>query len=108
MSVIEIEQGIAKLRRAGATRRAEALVGWLDAATGSFGDQLLGIDLQLAAAIGALSDSALAIGRHPGLADIIIAATARAHGLTLLTRNLRHFEPLGIDAVDPISQLPPP
>ena len=55
---------------------------------------------------GALSDGARAKGGPPGLADIIIAATASAHGLILLTRNRRHFEPLGVKTVNPFDGLP--
>lgn len=107
MSVIEVEQGIAKLRRQGAKRRADLLATWLSATAELYGRQLIGIDLGLAPLIGSLSDHGWSIGRHPGLADIVIAATARTHGLVLLTNNLRHFEPLGIDAVDPFVSLPP-
>jgi hypothetical protein len=35
------------------------------------------------------------------LADLAIAATAQKHGFTILTRNLRHFGPLGVAALDP-------
>jgi predicted nucleic acid-binding protein len=52
-------------------------------------------------------DRALAIGRHPGFADVATAATASMHGLVLLTRNMRHFEPLGLTAIDPVVALPP-
>jgi predicted nucleic acid-binding protein len=55
---------------------------------------------------GTLSDRALAIGRHPGFADIAIAATANAHDLLLLTRNGRRFAPLAVVAVDPVAGLP--
>jgi len=41
-----------------------------------------------------------------GFADVVIAATARCHGLTILTRNVRHFAPLGAAAVDPFKTLP--
>lgn len=44
-----------------------------------------------------------AIGRHE---DIAIAATAHVHGLGVLTRNLRHFGPLGVKVADPFSALP--
>jgi predicted nucleic acid-binding protein len=47
------------------------------------------------------------LGHAPGLADIIIAATAQYRGLTILSRNLRHLEPLGVAAVDPFVKLPP-
>ena len=41
---------------------------------------------------------------HPGKADfedMLIAATASAHRLTVATRNLRDFEPLGVPVLDP-------
>lgn len=39
--------------------------------------------------------------------DLIIAATARAYGLTVLTNNLRHLQPIGVPALDPLARLPP-
>lgn len=33
-------------------------------------------------------------GRPVGLEDVLIAATARANGYTVVTHNLRHFQPL--------------
>jgi predicted nucleic acid-binding protein len=53
-----------------------------------------------------LAAADLTIG-SPGFADIIIAATARHHGLTILSRNPRHFESLGVDVIDPFTRLPP-
>ena len=49
---------------------------------------------------------ARAAGRALGFADAAIAATAGSYGLTILTRNLRHFIPLGVDALDPLDTLP--
>jgi toxin FitB len=34
-------------------------------------------------------------------------STASRHGLTILTRNLRHLEPLGVPCLDPFRALPP-
>ncbi|MCK7474384.1 MAG: type II toxin-antitoxin system VapC family toxin [Rhodopseudomonas palustris] len=45
-------------------------------------------------------------GVDPGFADVLIAATAQAHRLTLLTANVRHFLPLGIGCFNPIDELP--
>jgi predicted nucleic acid-binding protein len=33
--------------------------------------------------------------------DALIAATAEANGMTVVTRNLRHFAPLGVRVLDP-------
>jgi predicted nucleic acid-binding protein len=41
------------------------------------------------------------------LADLIIAATAQRHGLTVLSRNPRRFTPHGVPALDPFAALPP-
>jgi len=46
-------------------------------------------------------------GQAPGFADIIIAATAQRHGLAILSRNIRHFDPLGVSAINPFDELPP-
>lgn len=44
----------------------------------------------------------------PGFEYIAIAATAAAHGFTVLTANERHFAPLGVTVVNPFKRLPPP
>jgi predicted nucleic acid-binding protein len=38
--------------------------------------------------------------------DAMIAATAMAHGLTVATRNVRDFQPLGVATMDPFSAGP--
>lgn len=35
--------------------------------------------------------------------DAMIAATAVVHGLTVVTRNLRHFKPFGVKTLDPFA-----
>lgn len=107
ITVAEIEQGICKLRRAGGMERAERLTCWLDAVIGLHGQRILPLDALAARLAGALSDQAIATGRHPGFVDVAIAATARAHELMLLTCNGRHFEPLGIAHHDPLDGPPP-
>jgi len=39
-------------------------------------------------------------------ADVAIAATARRHNLTILSRNERHFTPMDVAVVDPFQMLP--
>lgn len=106
VSVAEIQDGIAKARREGAARKAGDLDAWLDTLLHLYGARVLPLDVEVARVAGDLSDRARALGRPPGFADIIIAATATHHRLTLLTRNLKHFEPLGVALHDPFSTLP--
>lgn len=40
--------------------------------------------------------------------DAMIAATARSHGLTVVSRNVTDFKALGIDAFDPFAKLGTP
>ena len=100
-TVMEVEAGIAKLRRSGALRRADALAAWLDGMLGLYEERVLQFDVEAARIAGLLHDAAISVGRHPGLADIAIAAIARSRGLVLLTLNRRHFIPLGIETLNP-------
>jgi toxin FitB len=106
VTISEIEQGICKLRRAGSTDRADALTRWLDALIDNGGNRILSFDARTGRIAGALSDRAIAAGRHPGFADVAIAATAVTHDLLLLTTNGKHFAPLGIAFNDPAEGLP--
>jgi predicted nucleic acid-binding protein len=106
ITIAEVEDGIAKLRRERATRRSEALAQWLEVVLHLYGDRVLPVDTPTARIAGQLSDRARGQGHAPGLADIVIAATARQHGLTILSRNSKHFEPLGVPVLDPFRGLP--
>jgi toxin FitB len=106
VTVAEIEDGIAKLRREGATRRSADLTAWLETLLHLYGDRILAFDTPKARIAGAMADQARGQGFAPGFADIIIAATARHRGLTILSRNVRHFEPLGVAVLDPFAALP--
>jgi predicted nucleic acid-binding protein len=106
VTVAEIEDGIAKLRREGARRKSADLAAWLNIVLHLYGDRVLAFDAATARLAGAMADGARGRGQAPGLADIIVAATAQHHGLTILSRNLRHFGPLAVAVVDPFVSLP--
>jgi predicted nucleic acid-binding protein len=107
ISIAEIEAGIAKLRREGARSKADGLTAWLDTLLHLYGDRVLPFDVAEARVAGALSDLARGKGHAPGFADVAIAATAKVRGLTVLTRNVRHFAPLDVPPLDPFTALPP-
>jgi predicted nucleic acid-binding protein len=102
----EIEDGIAKSRREGASRKSADLTAWLETVLHLYGDRVLAFDAPIARIAGAMADRARGQGHAPGFADIIVAATAQHHKLTILSRNLRHFEPLGVVVIDPFKRLP--
>jgi predicted nucleic acid-binding protein len=107
VTIAEIEHGITKLRREKAMRRSRDLAQWLEAVLHLYGDRILAFDTPTARIAGQLSDRARGQGHSPGFADIMIAATARQHTLTVLSRNARHFLPLGVPVLDPLGGLPP-
>jgi len=96
MSIAEIERGIRRLYRRGGIEQAGRLSVWLDTIFSTFDDRILAMDAVVARIAGVLEDAAEEKGRHPGLGDVIIAATAQAHDLTVVTENIRHFKPLDV------------
>lgn len=96
ITLAEIEKGMRSLHRRGGIQRAERLNGWLNSIVDTFGDRILAIDPIVARIAGALDDAATAKGRHPGLGDLMIAATAKAYDLTVITANLKHFTTLDV------------
>jgi predicted nucleic acid-binding protein len=106
ITIAEIEDGIAKAHREKARRKAAGLTEWLETLLHLYADRILAFDLPAARIAGRLSDLARSKGLAPGLADIMIAATARSRGLTVLTRNIRHFEPFALPALNPFDCLP--
>lgn len=106
VTVAELAGGIAKLKRAGSVSRAARLGEWLDLVLHLYGGRVLPFDVPAARLAGQLMDKARAAGHTPGFADIAIAATAASRRLTVLTRNMRHFAPLGVPTTDPFDTLP--
>jgi predicted nucleic acid-binding protein len=107
VTIAEIADGIAKAKREGARRKAADFSAWLQTVLHLYGDHVLSFDSATAEIAGALTDLARSRGHAPGFADIAIAATARRHELTILSRNERHFAPLSVAVANPFQALPP-
>jgi predicted nucleic acid-binding protein len=95
VSLGEIERGITQQRHRDPTF-AHVLAAWLDNVLALYHTRILDVDLPTARRWGRLS---AALG-HEG-ADLLIAATALEHGLTVVTHNVRDFEPTGVPVLDP-------
>lgn len=72
-----------------------------DVLTVWFGDRILGINEAIAERWGELSARAQQEGRPLPVLDGLMAATANVHGLTVVTRNVVHFQATGVDILNP-------
>jgi predicted nucleic acid-binding protein len=95
----EIEQGIARIRGRGDQEQASALEQWLGDLEAGFEDRVLPVTLPVAAAWGRQQH-----GQPVPVIDGLIAATARVHGMTELTRNVKDFELAGADVFNPFGR----
>jgi predicted nucleic acid-binding protein len=104
ITLTEIEAGILKLAREGKTARERQLALLRDGLIADFKDRLLPLDVDVALMVARLAESI-----RPKVIeriDLIVAATASVHGLTVLTRNVKHFAPTGVPVIDPLRSLP--
>ena len=93
----EIERGIEKRRKAD-PEFADELAVWLENLVRLYADRILPVTPSVARRWGRLSAQ---IGHES--ADLLIAATALSHGLTVVTRNTAHFAPTGVGLINPFS-----
>lgn len=105
MSVVtlaEIRHGIEMMPLG---RRRERLMSWLtDELPARFEGRILAVDQRIAETWGIMMARSQKAGAQLGAMDAFFAATAHAHGLTLVTRNVRDFARTMIPLVDPWAQ----
>ena len=98
VTIGELSHGIERLAPG---RRRNELQLWFDALCSHYTSRILGTDETVWRAFGRLKASLEAVGRPKDDFDVLIAATATVHQLTLVTRNVRHFEDSGVRTLDP-------
>ncbi len=98
ISFLEIRTGIERMPRG---RKRQNLELWLSTdLPRSFAGRILSVDAVVADACGRMLVVSEESGHTPGLADALIASTAKVHGLRIATLNRRHFERLGVELVE--------
>lgn len=95
----ELRKGIAMSRRRQDYTQAENLDAWLSGLVHLFDERILPVDAAVADAWGQM----YAIRNVP-IVDGLLAATAKVHGLTLVTRNLSQVQGLGADLLNPFTR----
>jgi predicted nucleic acid-binding protein len=98
LSIGEIAKGIALLKD---NKNKRELHEWLQALERFYADRVLPIDLETSRTWGELTAAAQKSGKIIPASDGLIAATARRHGLYVMTRNTEHFEPTGVSLINP-------
>ena len=98
LSIGEIAKGVAVL---GAGKKKRAMQVWLHTLERQYADRLLPVDLETSRLWGELTAAAQKTGRIIPAADGLIAATARRHGLHVMTRNTGDFESAGVLVLNP-------
>ncbi len=99
ITLVELRYGI-ECMPAGA-RRHQLDVWVANKLTARFEGRILGIDTNIADSWGRSMAHIKSTGRSVELMDTAIAAIAKFHGLTLVTRNVADFESLGIKLLNP-------
>lgn len=101
-TVAEIERGVIAKQRSD-PRQGVILRRWFDERVlPAFAGRVLSLDL-LAARILA----AYRVPEHAPFDDALIAAVAQSGKMTVATRNVKHFEPLGVPCLNPWDANPP-
>lgn len=102
ITIGELARSITKQRRADAaesTSHAEGLQAWLEGLLADYSPRILTIDVPVATRWGRLSDA------HPRLPiEMLLAATALDHGLTIATRNVERYRPTGVPVFNPFKK----
>jgi predicted nucleic acid-binding protein len=99
VSLAELMDGAATMRDA---RRRERYSTWIETEiVVTFRDRVLPLTTGILIDWIALARGLRARGRTRDPADLLIAATARTHQLTVVTRNARHFIGTGVVVYDP-------
>jgi predicted nucleic acid-binding protein len=95
-TVAEIERGVAALERSD-TEQGVVLRRWFsERVQPAFADRILPFDLAAARVL-----ATYRVPEHAPLDDALIAAVAQANELVVATRNTKHFEPLGVQLLNP-------
>jgi toxin FitB len=99
LAVGEIRSGIERIRRRRDARSARALEAWLKGLIAEHSDRILPIDEAVAQEWGRLN-----VPDPIPVIDGLMASTARVHGLTIATRNLKDMKRTGVECVDPFQE----
>ncbi|MFZ0707222.1 MAG: type II toxin-antitoxin system VapC family toxin [Candidatus Korobacteraceae bacterium] len=96
ISILELEIGVLLIARRD-RKQGEVLRAWMDKQVlPTFTGHILPVDTAVAQRCAALH-----VPNPRSDRDALIAATALVHGLSVVTRNTKDFQPMGVDLINP-------
>ena len=98
ITIGELRQGVEVLRHRGDLSQALRLEGWLEEVTTGYAGAILAFDDDIAQIWGRLR-----VPHAENPLDKQIAATALIYGLTVVTRNVSHYEATGVPVLNPFT-----
>ena len=99
LTIAELQHGIAMLANETRERSFDA---WMKThVIPNFGERTLPLTIEILVCWLEMSRLLHAKGRPRAAADLLIAATARIHNLTIVSRNVRDFNGTGVVVYDP-------
>ena len=99
VTIGEMRQGVEIIRHRGDESQARVLERWLERVIDRFEDAILSFDQETAEIWGRLR-----VPNRENPLDKQIAATAIINELTVVTRNIAHYEPTGVGLLNPFSE----
>lgn len=96
VTIAEIERGVVAKERSDAAQGAVLRRWFEENVLPAFADRVLPFDLAAARLL-----AIYRVPEHAPLDDALIAAVAESAGMAVVTRNTRHFEPLGVRCLNP-------
>lgn len=96
MSILELELGVLLIERRD-PKQGRILRAWIEGhVMPTFAGRIIAIDIAVAQRCAALH-----VPNPRSDRDALIAATALVHGMAVVTRNVSHFQPMGVAVVNP-------
>ncbi len=99
ITVGELRRGVEMIRHRGDLEQAGMLDKWLANVVKHYSDRILPLDEDTAQVWGRLR-----VPNYENALDKQIAATALVHSLVLVTRNVSHFQGMGLELFNPFEQ----
>lgn len=96
MTLMELETGARRLERRDAQQGRRLLAWFENDVLAAFEGRILPFDVRVGRRCATLH-----VPNQRPAHDAVIAATALVHGLTVVTRNTRDFEPMGVPLLNP-------